>query len=91
MKIEYSKLSEMSYGMWKCPDCGSLFYGGGRPIHKTECRTKADYKDLVFLVGPEVIKAAKEWAEYKNDENAKAPLLPVSWAEIKAILPADLL
>jgi hypothetical protein len=93
--IDYDPEERMSYGSWRCPECAAHFYGGGRPMHDRGCplrgamKHELDYSGLRFVVGDVAIQHAVRFAAHRNDADARAPVLPVSAAEIRAQLPEE--
>ena len=57
IKYIYDPQSDLSYGTWRCPKCGSMFYGGGKALHYTGCAEK-DYSNCEYLYTANEIHAA---------------------------------
>ncbi len=55
VKLEYNSQEESSFGYYRCPDCGSEFYGGCDAIHRSTC-TRKGYDGLTHVFGPEQIQ-----------------------------------
>ena len=88
MKIEFTTDANLpSYGMYRCEDCESKFYGGGPETHDENCPSKRKYEDLTFIVGPKTVVSAKKW--YDENGDGQAPLLPVTFAQIKESLTPE--
>ncbi|MFA5021726.1 MAG: hypothetical protein WC508_01425 [Patescibacteria group bacterium] len=56
-KLEFDANYSLSYGMWRCPECGSESYA--TLVHKEECR-KSGNSDCILVIGPKVIAFAKK-------------------------------
>ncbi len=50
-RIAYDAAHELSYGYWRCPDCGAEFYDGGRALHERTC-AQTDYSACIYVFGP---------------------------------------
>lgn len=48
--------SSISYGSYRCQDCGSSFYGGGEALHKKDCPRAGSYAGLEYLLGDVAIR-----------------------------------
>ena len=85
-QIEYSADETMSYGSWRCPSCGSRFYGGGKAIHNDGC-TQTGYGGCVQIVGDKAIAAIKAWAASRGADDPHINT-DISLNELRAQLPA---
>ena len=85
IKLEYDPNYTLSYNLWRCPECGNTFYGGGRAIHKDSC-SQTGYEKCICVIGPKIVARVKEWAKTEGKER-QVPLSPVSLHDIEEQLP----
>lgn len=84
--LQYDKNHKnLTYGYWRCPECDYGFFGGGKALHKEDCSLNS-YMGCIYVVGPDVISRAKQWAEEHGDD-CIVPLNPVTLAELREQLP----
>jgi hypothetical protein len=69
MKLEYDPARKTSYGMYKCPECGLSFQGGGPAVHNAGCSISG-YEGVIYRFGPEQVKKVIAKAEFKQDEDS---------------------
>jgi hypothetical protein len=84
-KLEFDPNHPVSYCKWRCPECGNVFYAGGRALHKEGC-SQTDYSKCICIIGPKVVAHVKEWAE-SNGEDSLVPLSPINLRDIQQQLP----
>ena len=84
-KIEFDASIQVSYPLWRCPECGSKFYGGGPAVHKTGCNQR-NYSKCICIIGPKAVERIKAAQEH-IDENSPESLTGISLADLKEQLP----
>jgi len=85
LELKFDANHTISYGYWLCPECKAEFYGGGPALHLRDC-SKRDYDGCIYVIGPGVVSAAKEWAAKYGDDST-LPLCPLSLNDIREQLP----
>ena len=58
-KVEYDPSNELTYPYYKCPQCGSAFYGGGKALHNNGCNLTG-YDACIVVMGPVMIADMEE-------------------------------
>lgn len=60
MNLHFDPTLNISYGYYRCPECGTAMYAGGPFFHNKGCsRWKpedSDYHGLDYHIGPEIFR-----------------------------------
>jgi hypothetical protein len=87
MNITYDEKHALSYGKWRCPECGATSYALTDLRHREGCISKPFSNGLDFLVGDKAIRHANGHALIAGEDDDTG-LLPFSLATLKKALPA---
>jgi len=69
-KLEFDPNYELSYGMWRCPECKSEFFPGLTALHNRDC-SQSDLSGCILVIGPHAVARAKERGEGKGFPDIK--------------------
>ncbi len=56
--VAYDEAQELTNGSWICKACKRCFYGGGYPMHETDCsltgraRNTYIHEEMIYVLGP---------------------------------------
>lgn len=75
--LRYDPDGTVSYGYYRCQDCGSSFFGGGPALHNKGC-ARDSYEGLEYYLGDKAIGCILDGTDRIN---------PVTAADVRAQLP----
>jgi hypothetical protein len=67
----------VDYPVYRCPECKSGFFGGGKALHKKGCSIQG-YAGCEQVVGPKVLEMAQ------NSREGRHPLCDLTVDELEA-------
>ena len=69
LKLEYNPEEDSSVGFYRCPECRSEFFGGGRAIHRSTC-TREGYDGITHVFGEKYIEKVVRYAKNCGDDDS---------------------
>jgi hypothetical protein len=66
-QLRYDTSFDIDTPCYRCPECKSQFFGGGRALHNEGC-TKAGYSKCEILITPMFVEAIKQYAARFGDD-----------------------